>query len=236
MTALRTHLVNRREWNGFLVSMLIDLRAKEALPLIREAYAASRVDRETCGDYGSVLLEITGKIDPHDPLVTMCQHCNLPEVLCRRRAQADNDRAATQALNEGTALFNTDRIREAFPVLCKAVTCSSVLSDSIDGCSARFLRARCLMALNRFEEAASDCSELLHLLGLKDLWWRAKLLRAEAHRERGHVEEAVNDVVAVLDELPDNTEAVALMAQFAEKDRLTLSSQQSIAAIFDVPS
>lgn len=159
----------------------------------------------------------------------MCAHCNMPEVICRKHVQAENDRAAAQALQEGTALFNADKIREAFPALCKAVTCSTVLSDSIDGCSARFLRARCLMALNRFEEAASDCSELLHLLGLKDLWWRAKLLRAEAHRERGKVDEAVNDVVAVLDELPDNTEAVALMAQLAEKGQL---SQQGMGLLF----
>ena len=147
--------------------MLTDLRATDAIPLIREAYAAKRVEECSCGDYATVVFEIKGSVDPKDPLVTLCLHCNEPAVICKERVREENCRATTQSLQEGTALFNAGKSKEAFPLFCKAITCSGLLCDNIEGCTARFLRARCLMNLGRYEEAASDCSELLHLLRIE---------------------------------------------------------------------
>jgi hypothetical protein len=53
---LRQHRHNDEGYNGFLIAYLIDLGAKEALPLIEEAYDAGHVDEMICGDVNDVLV------------------------------------------------------------------------------------------------------------------------------------------------------------------------------------
>jgi hypothetical protein len=55
---LENHPVNDREYNGFLVSALIDLEATEAAPLIEQAYAAGHVDDTICGDWEDVQVNL----------------------------------------------------------------------------------------------------------------------------------------------------------------------------------
>ena len=55
---LENHPVNNPNYNGFLVSVLLDLKAIEDAPLIERAYAADHVDLTVCGDWGDVQIEL----------------------------------------------------------------------------------------------------------------------------------------------------------------------------------
>ena len=54
---------NDRELNGFLIWYLMDLHAIEAVPLIKRAYAARRVDKMVVGDWEDVQVELGLKSD-----------------------------------------------------------------------------------------------------------------------------------------------------------------------------
>ncbi|NTU78879.1 MAG: hypothetical protein HGA45_05660 [Chloroflexales bacterium] len=51
------------------MSALVDLKATEALPLIRRAFELERIDESMHGAWGDVLQEIGVEPDPDDPLV-----------------------------------------------------------------------------------------------------------------------------------------------------------------------
>eukprot|EP00727_Mastigamoeba_balamuthi_P002180 m51a1_g1196 hypothetical protein (710) ;mRNA; f:442122-445228 len=170
--ALRTHHTNKPEWNGFLIAMLMDLKAVEALPLIREAYVAKGVDEASCGDYGSVVFDIKGKVDPNDPLVAICMHCNSPAVTCKEALLKENDSIAVESLKQGMALFDKGAHEDAFQMFCRSITCcNGIFCDSIEATTARYMRTRI------------------------ELWQRAMILLAEAKKECGDIEEAFNDVI-----------------------------------------
>jgi hypothetical protein len=58
--------------NGFLVTDLAsELQAAEALPLIRRAFEADRVDESIMGDWLDVLESVGEEPDPDDPLVAL---------------------------------------------------------------------------------------------------------------------------------------------------------------------
>jgi hypothetical protein len=54
---------NNREWNGVIISTLIDLEAKEAAPLMEKAFSAKWVDISIAGDWTDVQLSM-GLISP----------------------------------------------------------------------------------------------------------------------------------------------------------------------------
>jgi hypothetical protein len=70
--ALEQFATNDEELNGFLVTDLAsELQAVEALPLIRRAFEADRVDESIMGDWLDVLEAVGEEPDPDDPLVAL---------------------------------------------------------------------------------------------------------------------------------------------------------------------
>ncbi len=57
MKQLEQFIDNTPEVNGFLISSLVELKAREALPLIEQAFASHRVDTMIMGDWGDVQIE-----------------------------------------------------------------------------------------------------------------------------------------------------------------------------------
>jgi len=69
-TQLEQYAQQPGEFNGFLVWMLLDLHAAEALPIIERAFAAGRVDENSVGDWEDIQLEfglITERSSPRKP-------------------------------------------------------------------------------------------------------------------------------------------------------------------------
>lgn len=60
---------NAPEMNGSLLGDLLELKAVEALPIIRRAFEQDLVDEMIAGDWTSVLVEFGQTPDPDDPLV-----------------------------------------------------------------------------------------------------------------------------------------------------------------------
>jgi hypothetical protein len=60
---------NPPDTNGFFVTSLIDLKAVEALPVIRRAYERDMVDESIRGDWTEVLKALGQKVDQDDPLI-----------------------------------------------------------------------------------------------------------------------------------------------------------------------
>ena len=54
--------------NAFLISPLLDLKAREALPVIARAYAGGHVDESVVGDYEDVEIELGLKTPRQHPL------------------------------------------------------------------------------------------------------------------------------------------------------------------------
>jgi hypothetical protein len=82
--------------NGFLVTELVDLKAVEALPAIRQAFEQNVVDESIRGDWGEVLKALKQPIDRDDPLLHRSRE--------RREAQRAELRATLPpGLNRPTA-------------------------------------------------------------------------------------------------------------------------------------
>jgi hypothetical protein len=64
MRLLERYETNDYELNAFLISSLVDLKAREALPLIERAFAADRVDESIRGDWDDVQVELGLKEAP----------------------------------------------------------------------------------------------------------------------------------------------------------------------------
>jgi hypothetical protein len=60
---------NEPDMNGFLLSDLLQLKAVEALPVIRRAFEQDAIDESISGDWGTVLEEFGQTPGPDDPLV-----------------------------------------------------------------------------------------------------------------------------------------------------------------------
>ena len=58
MSQLEHHATNGPTYNGFLIAFLIELDAKQALPLIEAAYDADEVDELICGDLNDTLVDL----------------------------------------------------------------------------------------------------------------------------------------------------------------------------------
>lgn len=70
--ALGQFATNDPELNGFVITDLAaELRAAEALPLMRRAFEADRVDESIMGDWLDVLAAVGQQPDPDDPLVVL---------------------------------------------------------------------------------------------------------------------------------------------------------------------
>ena len=70
--ALEQFATNDTELNGFFVTDLAEeLQAAEALPLIRRAFEADRVDESVMGDWLDVLEAVGEQPNPDDPLVAL---------------------------------------------------------------------------------------------------------------------------------------------------------------------
>lgn len=64
---LENHPVNERDYNGFLVSTLIDFKAVEAAPLIEQAYAGGNTAIQICGDWEDVQIALDLKTKRDTP-------------------------------------------------------------------------------------------------------------------------------------------------------------------------
>lgn len=62
---------NDREFNGFLISFLVDLQAIETAPLMQRAYSAGRVDEIVMGDWEDVQVALGLKDDPEIDYLTV---------------------------------------------------------------------------------------------------------------------------------------------------------------------
>lgn len=57
------------ELNGMIMGDLLELKAVEALPVIRHAFERDLIDETLSGDWGTALKELGQPVDKHDPLV-----------------------------------------------------------------------------------------------------------------------------------------------------------------------
>jgi hypothetical protein len=65
--ALSRYATQDPELNGLLLTELLNLKATEALPVIREAFRADRIDESMAGGWGDVRRELNLERQPDDP-------------------------------------------------------------------------------------------------------------------------------------------------------------------------
>jgi hypothetical protein len=65
--ALSRYATQDPELNGLLLGELLDMKATEALPVIREAFRADQIDETIAGDWGDVRRELNIEPQPDDP-------------------------------------------------------------------------------------------------------------------------------------------------------------------------
>lgn len=68
-TALKDATNNESVYNGMLLAGLLQLKAIESLPVIRQAFEDQAIELEIAGDWPEVLEELGLPVDPSDPLV-----------------------------------------------------------------------------------------------------------------------------------------------------------------------
>jgi hypothetical protein len=67
--ALQNYARNDEMLNGFIIDSLVELKAEEALPLIRQAFEANAVDESVRGDWEAIMRDMGQEPDPDDPLI-----------------------------------------------------------------------------------------------------------------------------------------------------------------------